>query len=694
MIKETLELHRQGRLAEAEQGYRDWLAEHPNDADTMHVLGLLRHQAGATAEAIGLLERAHEIAPDDARIDLGLASMRLQLGEQDAAARGFERALSLDPNLAGAHIGLGQIALTRGDFVGAEQHFRVALRADEDPHALAGIGALSNARGDMDAALRYLTRAAELEPNSPLIQFLLGQAFAARGTPAFAERAYQNALRLDPAMHQVRPWLAELLIRDSRAAEAEPHYLVLRDIPGYERVAQLGLADVARAGGRLEEAIAGYRAALENEPALSMPTRALAMTLAELGRNDEVLAAYGRYLAAVPDDDEMRALRADVEMLTGQWPQAAHDLRILSERNPLDVDARQRLAIVEEYIGQLDSARRHAAGVLHRRPDDAEARLIQIRALLQAGEDAQARDALEAFAKLPLSQGQNRLRWNYLGRLHDRAGEAAEAVRCFAEAQRGTPAMLPPLGEPRPELAEALKEAPGEPWPDAPVLLLGLPGSGVERIAELLADQQPAIGVMRDRIGAAMRDDDFNLPRFRHYCGDLYDAERAALRERYLAPLRANGIGSERLLVDWLPRWDAHLLALLRRAMPGTRLVVVERDPRDALLNWLGIGFVAGMPCEDAQAGAEWLARARLHLHHAAELDQPQRLVVDADAVLDDPQGTAGGELARFLGLQALQPGPRFAFNMRGLGGLPIRFPAGHWQRYREALAEPFRLLS
>ena len=36
-----------------------------------------------------------------------------------------------------------------------------------------------------------------------------------------------------------------------------------------------------------------------------------------------------------------------------------------------------------------------------------------------------------------------------------------------------------------------------------------------------------------------------------------------------------------------LIRQDAHLLALVRRAYPGTRLVIVERDPRDAFLNWL-----------------------------------------------------------------------------------------------------------
>ncbi len=692
MLKESFELHRQGRLAEAEQGYRAWIAENPNDADAIHTLGLLKQQTGHTDEAIALLERAHAIAPNDPRIDLGLASLRLQNGEQTLATLGFERALSLNPNLAGAHIGLGQIALARNDLVVAEQHFRIALRAEEDPHALAGVGAIALQRGDVETALRHLSRAAELEPQSALIQFLLGQAFSRRGTAAFAERAWDNALRLDPNMQQARVWLAEHLIRTERAAEAEPLYRTLQDIPGYERIAQLGLADVARETGKPEEAIAAYRAALEDDPTLSGPTRALAVALADLGRNDDVVRTYSQYLAHVPEDDDMRALRADILMLSGRWPEALLDLRILCDRNPLDPLARSRLAIAEEYLGQFGDAQANASNLLLARPDDVEMRLILIRSLLREGKDEEAREALEAFGTLELGQGHERLRRNYLGRLHDRSGDPAEAVRFFQAAQLGAPSTMPPLNEPNPELANALAEAPGEAWPDAPVLLLGLPGSGVERIAELLSEQQPAIGVLRDRTSPTTRDDDFTFPRFQHYCGDLDATARDALRQRYLFPLRSHGIGPGRVIVDWLPRWDAHLLALLRRAMPGTRLVIVERDPRDMLVNWLAFGFVAGFPCTDALGAADWLARGLRHLAWGAELDEPQRLTINSDAVLADPAG-AGQALANFLGLEELRSGVRTAFADRAIGGLPGRFEPGHWQRYREVLAEPFSRL-
>ncbi|HEY6984671.1 MAG TPA: tetratricopeptide repeat protein [Rhodanobacteraceae bacterium] len=691
MLKDSIELHRLGRLDEAEQGYREHLKAEPNDADALHLLGLLRHQRGANAEAEDLLTRAHALAPEKAGIELTLGTLRFQSSDFDTAHAHYEKALALDPNIGAAHSGLGQIAMLRGERDSAEQHFRVALRAGEDAQALAGLGALLLEREDLDAALRHLGRAADLAPNDPAIQFALGRAFARRGTDSFAEKAFENALRVKPDLHAARQALASIVLKARRLREAETHYQMLLSNPATESAGHVGLGDVARVEERYTDAVVAYRAALALDPDQSAPARALAWSLMRIGRNDEAVAAYDDFLARHPGDHEVLTARADLLMLIGRLRDAAADWQAIAERNPADMQAQSRLALLDEHMGLLDVADAKAALVLRAQPGDVEMTLVRIRSLMRAGDDAGARALLDQMGGLQLREGQQRLRWNYLGRLNDRAGNAGEAVRCFVEAQRGSPASMPALDTPRPELEIALTEAVGAPWPQAPVLLLGTPGSGVERIAALLADQR-GLTVLRDRIGVLQRADDFNQPRFSHYCGELGDAEREALRERYLAPLRAAGVPLDRTLVDWLPRWDAHLLALVRRAMPGTRLVIVERDPRDALLNWLAFGWAPGFPCADLPAFSAWLGRARDHLHYADALDEPRRLVVGADALLDDPLAN-GGELARFLGLDALAPGSNFAAMTRGTGGLAVRFPRGHWQNYHEALAEPFALL-
>jgi tetratricopeptide (TPR) repeat protein len=689
MLKESIELHRQGRIDEAEAGYRAWLAEHPDDVDALHAFGMLRSQRGDFVEGARLLKHAHELAPDDAEVGLALASLSYCEGDFEAARRGFHQALALDPNLQGAHAGLGQLALMRGDRVEAERHFRTASRAGEEPQALAGLGSLLIERGDLDGALRHIGRAAELAPNDALIQFMLGQAFARRGTTAFAEQAFRNALRLRPDLHVIRSWLASVLLQEGRAAEAGAFYDELLDAPEFENAALVGRGDVARAEGRHEDAITAYRDALARKPGQVQPTLALAGTLAQSGRFDEALVAYDACLAA-NDDVEVRAARAQMLGLLGRLPEAEAEWKRLIERNPADARAHGQLALVSEQLGALAAADAHAALALSsaRSPT---LQLLRARTQLREGRIDGARAILDDLARETLPAPLAAQRWNLLGRALDRGGRFDDAVGAFAEAQRGLQVAMPTHGEPPPTLDGLLAERIAPPWPQAPVLLLGLPGSNVELVAALLS-RQPGLGVNRRRTGDPLADD-FDQPLFEQALGNFDAAARGLVRERWLASMRAVDVHTDRTVVDWLPRWDARLLALVHRAMPGARIVVVERDPRDELLNWLAFGWVPGFVCADPLVAADWLALARRDLRTGATATDPRRLVVSADALLADPSGNEGHALAQFLGIDRIEAEVPPALAARGLGGLALRFEAGHWRHYSAALAAPFARL-
>ncbi|MEP7043887.1 MAG: tetratricopeptide repeat protein [Dokdonella sp.] len=690
MLKESIDLHRQGRLDEAEQGYRACLGDHPDDVDALHMLGLLCHQRGDDEEGMRLLARAHELAPADASIEATLAGVHFRHGDYAAAKRGYQRALALNPNIGGVHSGLGQIAMMQRELESAEQHFRTALRAGDDALALAGLGALTLERGETDAALGYLTRAAALAPEDAMVHTLLGQAFAQRGTLAFAEQAFANALRLQPNLHQVRRMLAEVLVKAERAGEAEAHYRALVVVPGFAFPAHAGLGDTAMALGRLEDAATHYRAALAIDPRQPLVVRSLAWALAQLNRNDESIAAYDDYLAGAPLDRPVSAARADLQLKLGHLQEAAIGWRAISDADPADLQAHARLASIEESFGHWDVADAEAALVLRAEPDNVDMLFVHTRSRLRGGDEAAALEALERLRRQALSDAQARLRWNYLGHLHDRTGEMAAAVRCFSEAQRDLPSSLPALDDPQ-RGAVAASPVTTDDIVNAPVLLLGTPGSGVEFVAALLA-QQPQLRVLRDHFGAVTRADDFDRTRFGVPGTSLSDSERDALRDHYLAPLRTAGATTEPILVDWLPQWDARLLVWIQNAMPGTRLVIVERDPRDTLLNWLAFGWAQNFPCPDPAVAAVWLQRARRHLHLSAEFDASRRIVIAADALLENAD-TAGAELSHFLGVDTLSTDAAPGAAMRGPGGLPTRFASGHWRRYDEALAGPFRQL-
>ena len=152
------ELHRAGRLAEAEQVYRAILGVDPNQPDALQMLGQVAFAAGRLDAAIELFGRSLAQDPGQARVlvNLGVACREARR-DQDAIAA-FERALRLEPGLFEARLHLAVALLTEGETGQAESHLRRAI-AD---------------RPDFAEAYRMLTLATRLGPDEPLVAAMEG----------------------------------------------------------------------------------------------------------------------------------------------------------------------------------------------------------------------------------------------------------------------------------------------------------------------------------------------------------------------------------------------------------------------------------------------------------------------------------------------------------------------------------------
>ena len=115
MLEDILELHKQGKLEEAESRYRELLTFNPDDPETLHLLGIVRRQRGDIIEAMRMVSRAIELAPDRANYYGSLAGMELHARLYDRAREHFEKAVELNPNFTSAYSALGQIAMIRGE---------------------------------------------------------------------------------------------------------------------------------------------------------------------------------------------------------------------------------------------------------------------------------------------------------------------------------------------------------------------------------------------------------------------------------------------------------------------------------------------------------------------------------------------------------------------------------------------------
>lgn len=695
MLKNTIDLHRQGQLDAAEAGYNDYLAQHPNDAEALRLLGALRFQKGDRDAALALLDHAHRAAPEQPAPLLTLGKLHLDSRELDAARDAYTRALTLDPNNANAHAVLGQIAMMQGNARLAEQHFRTSLRAGDDGHAMAGLAMLACDAGDAAAALRHATEAVRLLPNDVLAYFTLGRAFLLNGNLAFAEQAFNNALSLRPDFAPVLHAMGLLLLEDGRPAEAEQRFLRLAEAPGFELGSNIGLGDALRAQRRFGEAIEHYRTALVMAPGLDKVAEAQLFCLAQVGDFAEALLLL-EHLIGLGGATEAKWRNQRVVLTTrlDRYDLAIVDNEWLLANDPGQLQYHENLGFLHENLGNFAAAEPHVTTVLAQQPGNAEMSLVRIREAFRHGDFDSAADRIEGLRKQPVSEGQARLCENYLGRIADHAGEHDKAVAHLAAAQRGLPSLRQEVGVIPESLAGWLDVPAIAGWEHAPILLLGTPGSGVERIAQLLADQ-PQLWVPRDRSGERDRRDLFGMPPLDRFDSELSVDEIEQARAVYVAAAQAFGAVDGRIAVDWLTRWDARLLALVHRIMPGTRIIVVDRDPRASLLDWLAFGWLPTVPVDDLDSASDWLARARAHIRHGIGLGGPEHLVVDAAAVGADPDGAEGRALAAFVGIDRLVPGREFERGRLGTGGMPMRFDdTDHWQRYRSALAGPFARLA
>lgn len=695
MLEDVIQLHRAGQLAQAEDGYRQLLAEHPDDAEVLHLLGILRGQRGDVAGGLALVARAGELAPDDAACQYTLGEMQLSQGQLDAAERAYEQARQLNPNLAAAHGGLGQIALLRGDIDAAETHFKVALRADEnDVQAITGLGNVANARGDAPRALQLFTQAAELAPDDPLIQTSYARAMLEQGMLDFASRALDNALAAKPDYPLALALRADVHVQKGEMAEAQVMYAAM--LARGEQVAQAhaGLGDIARAQRHYDVAVAEYDQALALQPALHHVAIRRADALGRGGHAEQAIDALRQHIAAYPD-----ATKAYIALATflsqtrhvddalavwdaaqARWP-ADHNIKAL---HALELDRAGRTA---EAVALADQA----AG--SPRPRLA---LVRARAALLAGDPAAAVQRLQAVDTQRLEKTSAEVRRRYqriLGLAFDALEQWPEAVDAFMQAQRLTHSQLrelPVLNDADRAALAAIAAAP--PLVDArgtpPVLLCGAPGSGVAQVAALLADQ-PGWLVRRDRFNGAV--DFIDGPFEASLAAAHNDGMLAVLARRYQRPVERAQLPAGTRIIDWLPVLDARVVPALKRALPGTRLIVVAREPHDMFMDWLAFGWSAAMAMPDLVGGARWLRAATEHLQLAARW--LPTFQADPDVLLATGSGAARRQLAEFLGLDDLAWGSLARGARKGRGGLPTSFPAGHADPYREVLAEAFDVL-
>jgi predicted Zn-dependent protease len=229
-----LALYSQSQFAEADTAFASALKQDPHDEESTQMRGLTLFRLGKPADAIPLLESAHQwtsqtkvdpsyvlalcyldtrqyenarrafaiqygFSPESGQAYLLAARMLLRREYLPVAEQFATKALELDPQLPLAHALLGEIAL-------AGEHLDVAiaefekerLRNPLDGSIYDRLGDAYTRAGDYTKAQQSLQRALLLEPNATGPYILLGKVLLKRQDPVSATMYLERAEKMDP----------------------------------------------------------------------------------------------------------------------------------------------------------------------------------------------------------------------------------------------------------------------------------------------------------------------------------------------------------------------------------------------------------------------------------------------------------------------------------------------------------------
>lgn len=655
---------------------QEWAAQAPDDASAQRSLSAALARAGDPAAALVALDQAILLAPDEAGLHFERAALLLRQRDTGAARVALDESLGLDPNHLPSYLAQAQVALAQGDLAEAERLSRTAARIDADDPRLVALNALlALRRGEPDAAIALASAASVQLRDDPQLLSVLGFGYLAKQHWAFAEQAFRRVSELLPDARALWPLLAQLAARQGRPDEA------------FERVAPL-LADPATAtpalrraaglhalqAGRGEEALEHLRAALSAGPDRAV-LRGLMALWRERDDREDALATLEAALATSPASGDLWGARLALET-----PGTAEGNRVLQRwlaAMPDHVPALETAMFDRDRAGDLAAVAGFAGRLVQLQPGHPAAEQFLVEARLAGDPEAALAQARAAVAAQPTEEARTAMR-GWLGRLLDRAGRTAEALAHWRALHADFSAArlpLPPFTDAIdawPPLASAAVDAP------SPMLVWGLPGSGIERVVETLT----AAGgpVLSDRFGSQAPVDPLRSPQTGQALrSGAIDPAQVVAQWRGHLPARGIADGN---VVDWLPWWDNALLLALRPHLPEGLLLVAVRDPRDMLLDWLASGSPVPLALESPEAAAEWLAQG---LEQVADLHQqdlyPHRLL-RLDGAIDSPP-----QLATVIG-QAL------GIQLPPLPATQRRMPPGRWRDYADELAGPFERLA
>src|ERR1041385_1977848 len=218
---------------------------------------------------------------------------------------------------------------------------------------------------DCDAAIKYFTRAIELDSEFALAHDGLGACYVNRvfkglgGVEDFenAEAAFNRALQNDPNIIEARMLMVFVLLWRGQKQKARDEVARMRREAPNEAVVYFVKASLHRLDGQYDRARRSYDRLVHLDPAaFVVVSYNRALIFMYQGKYDDAMREMDRAASVEPNNPLLRSIRALVMFYRGEVAAAANVLREVLEQNPNLHGVRPAYAMCLSSLGQHEAA--------------------------------------------------------------------------------------------------------------------------------------------------------------------------------------------------------------------------------------------------------------------------------------------------------------------------------------------------
>jgi predicted TPR repeat methyltransferase len=266
----ALSYHQEGNLKQAERIYQQLLEINPQDANILHLYGILSAQKGDFQQALDFIDAALNIDPTSHTFHNSMGNVLWYLENFSEAIKHYERSIQLEPNAPVAYNNLGNLYLKQEDY---------------------------------QRAIAYYQSAIGLKPDYSEAYYNLGIILAKIGRRQEAIQQLKKAVEYQPSLCEAHGQLGQLLQQENQLEEAFSHYQHRLQLEPHHVATLVNIGAILVKQGDLLQGIDYFQKALELKPDHTEAHYNLGSTYLSLQKTDEALAHFLQCLQEPPDAD-------------------------------------------------------------------------------------------------------------------------------------------------------------------------------------------------------------------------------------------------------------------------------------------------------------------------------------------------------------------------------------------------------